>query len=341
LPNRILREGILDSDRIESLYRAGRAAGAQAEVLFYRLLVASDDFGRFDGRVAVIRARCFPLKDQAQTGDLEAHLAALEAATLIRRYEVEGKPYLEIANARQRTRAERSRYPDPPALPAGSPTVDGQLTVTRPAGAHGDGDGDGDENTSGEPPDLLSGQGPGAPEREREVQARAERKGRGGKPKAGNGAQHAGETDDVLLYLNRVAGTRFQPTPKNRAFVRARLADGYTAYVLKLVAYDRARRWRHDPKMVEYLRPATLWNAEKCDQYAGQISPALLRACQCCGRELLPEEQRCPACPAPAREQQAPARPSPELMRREGEPVLAWVARVAASRKPGAPAPTH
>jgi len=346
VPNRILREGILDSDRIEALSRDGRAAGALAEVLFYRLLVASDDFGRFDGRPSVIRARCFPLKDQARTHDLEDWLAMLEQACLIRRYVVTGKPYLEIWNARQRTRSEHSRYPDPPAV---CPTRDGQVPATRPASAHGDGDGDGDGdgNTSGSAssPDLLpvdkSGTGdPGNAQGEREVDPGAERKGRGRKRKASTGAQETREADEVISYLNRVAGARFQPTTTNRAFVLARLAEGYTCHVLKLVAYDRARRWRGDPKMADYLRPATLWNGEKCNQYAGQISPGLFRACQCCARELLPEEPRCPECPAPPPEApEARARPSPELMRREGEPVLVWVERIRNARN--APPTAH
>lgn len=56
MPNRILKESIRTSDSINEL-------SWFEEVLFYRLIVSCDDYGRFDGRVAIIKGTCFPLKN--------------------------------------------------------------------------------------------------------------------------------------------------------------------------------------------------------------------------------------------------------------------------------------
>ena len=56
MPNRILKEGICTSDQINELTWF-------EEALFYRMIVNCDDFGRFDGRIQVIKNRLFPLKE--------------------------------------------------------------------------------------------------------------------------------------------------------------------------------------------------------------------------------------------------------------------------------------
>ena len=48
MPNRIIKESIRTSDSINEL-------NWFEEVLFYRLMVSCDDYGRFDGRIAIIR----------------------------------------------------------------------------------------------------------------------------------------------------------------------------------------------------------------------------------------------------------------------------------------------
>ena len=53
MPNRILKESICRSEEIDSL-------SWFEEVLFYRLIVICDDFGRYDGRAKIIKGSCFP-----------------------------------------------------------------------------------------------------------------------------------------------------------------------------------------------------------------------------------------------------------------------------------------
>ena len=125
MPNRILRDTALDSDRIASVDEA-------SEVLFYRLIMLADDFGRFDGRVAVIRARAFALRQKVSESDIKTRLEKLSTTGLIFQYEANSKPYIVIPRFDQRQRAEKSKFPDPPD---GWQSSVGQVTDIRPASA--------------------------------------------------------------------------------------------------------------------------------------------------------------------------------------------------------------
>ena len=106
MPNRLLKEGIVDSGRIDGL-------SAEAEVCFYRLLVVADDLGRFDARTAIVRSRCFPLKEQSNlSSKVDAWLQELEGKLLVMRYMVAGQPYLQIMKWDQRVRSN-GKYPEP------------------------------------------------------------------------------------------------------------------------------------------------------------------------------------------------------------------------------------
>lgn len=87
------------------------------------------------------------------------------------------------------------------------------------------------------------------------------------KPKT-NGA----ETSEVISYLNEKAGTNFQIVEANTKLVAARLKEGATLDGMKRVIDFKVTEWGSDSKMREYLRPATLFNAEKFAQYTGQVS---------------------------------------------------------------------
>lgn len=105
MPSRVIREGLIDSEHI-------LAAGEAAEVLFLRLMLVADDYGRFDGRLPVICRRCWPIGGMTDE-EVEKRLTALVANGLIERYEVDGKPFIQIPNFGQRTRAMKSKFPPP------------------------------------------------------------------------------------------------------------------------------------------------------------------------------------------------------------------------------------
>lgn len=108
MPNRILKESICTSDSIDSL-------GWFDEVLFYRLIVNCDDYGRFDGRPAIIKNRLFPLKENLTAKTVARAIEKLASAGLVTLYVFEGKPYLYLPtwNHHQSVRAKFSKYPAP------------------------------------------------------------------------------------------------------------------------------------------------------------------------------------------------------------------------------------
>ena len=65
---------------------------------------------------------------------------------------------------------------------------------------------------------------------------------------------------NIVEYLNQKAGKKFKSTSKDtRQHINARLAEGYTVADFQAVIDKRCAAWLGDPKMEEYLRPATLF----------------------------------------------------------------------------------
>jgi hypothetical protein len=141
VPNRILRDGILTSERVDAL-------GLAAEVFYRRLMSAVDDQGRYYAHPSLLRAALYPLRlNRVSDADIEAWLSECGGVGLVRTYQVGGKRYLELLDFRQRVRSP-SKFPQPPAADkcapgaATGPTVarecpsdDGQTAVTCPPNA--------------------------------------------------------------------------------------------------------------------------------------------------------------------------------------------------------------
>lgn len=106
MPNRLIKESICRSEEIDSL-------SWFEEVLFYRLIVTCDDFGRYDGRAKIIKGSCFPLKDITEK-DIDKALGKLSALGLVRVYEAQERPYLQLVtwDKHQRVRNQKSKYPE-------------------------------------------------------------------------------------------------------------------------------------------------------------------------------------------------------------------------------------
>ena len=72
--------------------------------------------------------------------------------------------------------------------------------------------------------------------------------------------------DAVIDYLNTIAGTKYQKTPKNRGYINARIAEGHTPEDCRRVIDNRWTVWK-GTAMQEYMRPCTLFNSEKFEGY--------------------------------------------------------------------------
>lgn len=215
MPNRVIKEAITTSSRIDAL-------SAHAEVLFYRLLVVADDFGYMDARLPIVKARCFPLKDYGNPS-IEQWLAELAANELIARYTVSGQPYLSINQWSQRLRIQQSKYPAPNHpdarvfdLNVNFPDQDlpdvGQMTVIRQSD---------DEQVSA---------------RKEEKRSRSRNEEKDIRPVALDDSPS--QSDSVRTVFDHWKRTMNHPKAlldaKRDRVIRARLKDGYTAEQLCL-----------------------------------------------------------------------------------------------------------
>ena len=109
MPSRILREGILTSERVDLL-------DAEEERFYRRLMSVVDDFGRYTAHTSLLLAALFPLRvKKVSEEQIEAWLQACAVAKVIAVYTVDGKRYLQLLDFNQQKRAEKSKCPPPPS----------------------------------------------------------------------------------------------------------------------------------------------------------------------------------------------------------------------------------
>lgn len=104
MPTRYLKPGICDSDKVDKCTPI-------AECLFYRLLVNVDDYGRLDARPAVVRSKCFPLKDTINNKKTAELLQELHSNGLIILYKANGCDYLQLTKWDNIPRSKESKCP--------------------------------------------------------------------------------------------------------------------------------------------------------------------------------------------------------------------------------------
>lgn len=121
---RILKKSICQSEEIDQL-------SWFEEVLFYRLIVNCDDYGIFDGRTKIIKGSLFPLKENVSLKQIENAIMRLATVGLVRAYEVQGRPLLQLPtwSSHQRVRNSRHIYPTPDE--AGDSDNSPQFAATR------------------------------------------------------------------------------------------------------------------------------------------------------------------------------------------------------------------
>lgn len=107
MPDRILRAGIITSERVNKL-------SWSAEVFYRRLMSIVDDYGRYEFNRSLLRSQLYPLKvDRVSVSDIVKWSVECAEAGLIRLYTIDGKEYIEIIDFNQRLRAMKSKFPAP------------------------------------------------------------------------------------------------------------------------------------------------------------------------------------------------------------------------------------
>lgn len=74
----------------------------------------------------------------------------------------------------------------------------------------------------------------------------------------------------VLDFLNRKSGKNFRAVDTNIDLIAARLSSGATIEDCKAIIAKQARQWLGTDREI-YLRPATLFNKTKFEQYIGSV----------------------------------------------------------------------
>lgn len=90
----------------------------------------------------------------------------------------------------------------------------------------------------------------------------------------GKPSKLASEAAEVVAFLNQKTGRYFRRTPSTLRPIMARLKEGHTVIECRAVIARKVREWSGDEKMSPYLRPATLFGAEKFAQYVGEVPPS-------------------------------------------------------------------
>lgn len=240
-----------------ALYRAEVKHGVlrQLRVLYPALWTVADREGRFKWRPDSIKLQSMPYDQDVDIAEL---LEILAAEGFIVRYEVDGEVFGWIPTLKdhQRIRSDEaaSSLPPPPMVRDDASPSDTKTVPTVP-GSHLHSDG------------LLSAQIP-----IHTVEGKGkERKGR----ECYVGLQKSGHPpyQEIIDHLNQRAGTSFDAQAKaTRALIKARWDEGHTLDQFKDVIDDRCGDWLHNDDMRRYLRPMTLFNAQKFESYLGLLS---------------------------------------------------------------------
>jgi hypothetical protein len=121
MPQRLLRPGIVNSER-------WNAVSFEDQSFYIRLLTLVDDYGRYDGRPAVLAGQCFSVWNAQNPGhaidaakvELMLSRLASDSVRLIEWYEVEGKKVLQITQWQERIRdGAKEKWPPNPESAAG------------------------------------------------------------------------------------------------------------------------------------------------------------------------------------------------------------------------------
>jgi hypothetical protein len=108
MPNRILRDGILDSLRINALTE-------EAELFYRKLHSLVDDFGRFEAEPVILRSKVYGQRPERTVADVKRFLQDVTSGErpLVILYVVGTKQFLQIEGFGQRERTSKF-----PALPS-------------------------------------------------------------------------------------------------------------------------------------------------------------------------------------------------------------------------------
>ncbi len=218
-----------------------------ARLLFVGLWCIADRQGRLEDRPKRIKAEVLPYDNE----DVDALLCSLATAGFIVRYEADGKRYIQVVNflkhQRPNAREPESTIPAPPEhILARARTCTHMQTHACTPGREGKG-----REGNNTPPYIPPPGGESAADATDPVAAEPS-------PPKDRIPYKA-----IVDHLNEVCGTSYRHTTKaTRRLIKARWNEGYRLEDFQAVIDDRWEEWSADPKMIQYLRPETLFGTK-------------------------------------------------------------------------------
>lgn len=249
---RMLKNSISLNERVNEL-------SIPAMLIYTWMISHADDFGRMRGTAKHIRAAVVPMRDDLTADLVEGCLCEMSAKGLIQRYEVKGEIYIQFPSWDEHQtglhKRTKSKFPDP--IPGDS----GKFREIPASCAHA-------EQNRTEQEQNRTGT-----EREGGKPLVTSGKAADDKPKTKKSKTEPEATPavlEVLDYLNLKTGHKYGPAEAAVKLITDRFAEGYSLEDLKAVVNLKTLHWINDSKMAQYLRPSTLFNAEKFAGYIGQ-----------------------------------------------------------------------
>lgn len=241
MPDRVVRDEVWQSERFLDLPTDA------ARLAFLRFISIVDDFGNFEGgarRLYRILQACTQVKNIEGSA---AIIDSLMACDLIRRYEIEGRELFHVPRFKSHRQYLSRMYPPSPWCDLNIELGKSKRVINK-----------------GLARDVVTTSLP-----------RSKHVAEGVEVEVGKFKSIVGKNPDdareILSYLNATAGRSFEAVPANIDLIAARLKAGSSAEQCKLVIDARVEKWKFDPKMSQYLRPATIFNRTKFAQYVGEL----------------------------------------------------------------------
>ena len=91
--------------------------------------------------------------------------------------------------------------------------------------------------------------------------------------------EHEDKIEEVIKRFNEMTGLNLSiNTASHRTIISGRLNDGHSVETMLAVVAWKQKEWSKDERMKKYIRPSTLFNPGKFDNYLNEIPKDLMQA---------------------------------------------------------------
>ncbi len=262
MANRVIKDSIWTSPTVASM-------SDFAQDQFPRWLLMADDWGCFNADARVIKGLCYPLRDSITVKKIEVLKKEYFESEILFLWKENGREwgyfvswdshhdYCNKTNADNdgKHQKHRRKTPEPPEDIL-SKYLEGDFRNFERLGATL-------EQVSTSPDKILN---PNPNPNPNPSILKSDWK----KSQSDGANGFRKEAKEILDFLNAKTGRSYRFVEANVGLIIARLKSGVTVANCRGVIARKCTQWQGDEKMEKYLRPATLFNKTKFEQYLGE-----------------------------------------------------------------------